>query len=264
MDLPWAARHAARPNPLLSRPSLKTAIVFALLAPVANCVICFLITRISMSYLISDRRQFIRNISFVSALFTVPGAFAEELTRTTEVEEGPYYPTSLPLDTDNDLLIINDSITPAVGRVTHLSGRLLDTHGDPIRNALLEIWQVDSTGTYLRARSNGRKYDANFQGFGRFMTGSTGEYYFRTIQPIPYELRPAPHIHFAVKLKGRDKWTTQLFVRNHPGNLQDRLYRGLGSDRARSVTVDFTPVPGSRVGELAAHFDIVLGMTPEA
>src|SRR5882672_4491048 len=68
-----------------------------------------------------------------------PGAFAEELTRTPQQTEGPFYPVKLPLDTDNDLLIINDSITPAVGDVTHLSGRILDAKGDPIRNVLVEI-----------------------------------------------------------------------------------------------------------------------------
>ena len=51
--------------------------------------------------------------------------FAEELSlvRTPRQTEGPFYPDQLPLDTDNDLLIINDSITPAVGEVTHLTGK---------------------------------------------------------------------------------------------------------------------------------------------
>jgi protocatechuate 3,4-dioxygenase, beta subunit len=214
--------------------------------------------------LLPNRREFLRRLSLGAALFTVPGAFAEELARTTRVEEGPFYPTRLPLDTDNDLLIINDAITPAVGKITHLSGRLLDTRGEPIRNALIEVWQVDSNGTYLKARTSQRPYDANFQGFGRFLTGSTGEYYFRTIQPVGYEFRPAPHIHFAVKMRGRGKWTTQLFIKGHPGNLQDGLYRGLGAAKAKSVTVDFAPVRTSRIGELAARFDIIMGFTPEA
>jgi protocatechuate 3,4-dioxygenase beta subunit len=218
----------------------------------------------STSDLIGSRRNFIRRVSLGAVLFTVPGAFAEELERTTAVEEGPFYPPHLPLDTDNDLLIVNDAITPAVGKVAHLSGRLLDSRGDTIRNGLIEIWQVDSTGTYLAARSPGGKYDANFQGFGRFLTGSKGEYYFRTIEPLPYGGRPAPHVHFAVKLKGREKWTTQLFVKGHPGNQRDGIYRNLGATGARSVTVDFTPVKESRVGEVAARFDIVLGYTPEA
>src|SRR5690349_19935592 len=117
----------------------------------------------------SSRRGFLGALALGATAFTARGAFAEELTRTPTTNEGPFYPTKLPLDTDNDLLIINDAITPAVGEVTHLGGRLLDAHGNPKKNALIEIWQVDSTGTYLGARnSRPGKYDANFQGFGRF------------------------------------------------------------------------------------------------
>src|SRR5262249_16292255 len=66
---------------------------------------------------------------FGATALAARGAFAEELTRTPTTNEGPYYPTKLPLDTDNDLLLINDAITPAVGEITHLSGRLLDARG---------------------------------------------------------------------------------------------------------------------------------------
>src|SRR6184192_1450919 len=82
-----------------------------------------------------------------SALWPV-GAFAEELVRTPRQTVGPFYPDHLPLDTDNDLLIVNDAITPAVGEITHLTGRILDASGNPIRNALVEIWQADSKGSY--------------------------------------------------------------------------------------------------------------------
>jgi protocatechuate 3,4-dioxygenase, beta subunit len=58
--------------------------------------------------------------------------------------EGPFYPDRLPLDTDNDLIIINNSLTPAVGEITHLSGRVLGANGSPVRNAVVEIWQVDN------------------------------------------------------------------------------------------------------------------------
>src|SRR5271170_7837833 len=97
------------------------------------------------------RRRFLCTASLAAGFFAVRGAFAEELMRETAwVTEGPFYPRKLPLDTDNDLLIVNDSITPAVGEVTHLSGRVLDTRGDPIKNALVEIWQVDSDAVYLQ------------------------------------------------------------------------------------------------------------------
>ena len=46
--------------------------------------------------------------------FFTPGAFAAELTRTPPQTEGPFYPDKLPLDTDNDLLIVNANLTPAL------------------------------------------------------------------------------------------------------------------------------------------------------
>jgi protocatechuate 3,4-dioxygenase beta subunit len=212
------------------------------------------------------RRHFLRNASLAAGFFAVPGLFAEELMRQTpRVTEGPLYPEKLPLDADNDLIVVSDSVTPAIGEITHLSGRLLGPYGEPIRNAVIEIWQVDSTATYLveRSRKPAGRFDTNFQGFGRFETGSSGEYYFRTIKPVAYPTRTAPHIHFMVKVKGRKPWTTQLYVKGHPGNARDQIYRRIGNGQAQeAVTVDFTPVKESRIGELAAKFDIVLGHTP--
>ncbi len=214
---------------------------------------------------LGSRRSFIRQLSLTAALFSVPGLFAEELARKTPwVEEGPFYPPRLPLDTDNDLIIVNDSITPAVGQVAHVSGRLLDTKGEPMRNATLELWEADSTGVYLADRPHRARFDAHFQGFGRFLTGATGEYYFRTIKPVAYAGRPAPHIHFKIKMKGWEPFTTQLFVAGDPGNQRDPLWRRIGDERIRSlVTMDFVPIKASRVGELAARFDIVVGAAPE-
>ncbi len=200
-----------------------------------------------------------------TALFT-PGVFAEQLMQTPTQEEGPFYPDKLPLDTDNDLLIINDSITPAVGAVTHLSGRILDRRGDPVRNAIVEIWQVDNNAAYLHTKSdNYAKRDRNFQGFGRFVTSSTGDYYFRTIKPVLYPGRLAPHIHFAVKVRGRDRFTTQCYIKGHPGNQTDFVIKSIKDPKARELVIaEFTPIKSSRIGELAAKFDIVLGYTSEA
>jgi protocatechuate 3,4-dioxygenase, beta subunit len=200
----------------------------------------------------------------LASLLPVPGLFAEQLALTPRQTEGPFYPDHLPLDTDNDLLILNDSLTPAVGTVTHLSGRILDVTGSPIRNALVEIWQVDSHGVYLHSADKHAARDPNFQGFGRFLTGSTGEYYFRTLKPVAYSGR-APHIHFALKMKGRDKWTTQCYVKGEAQNERDFVYRDIQDAKAReSVTVDFAPVKGSSIGEVGARFDIVMGFTPQA
>lgn len=212
------------------------------------------------------RRRFLNRLAWMTATATLftPGAFAQQLIETPRQTEGPFYPSELPLDTDNDLLIINNAITPAVGIVTHLRGRILDSRGQPIKSAVVEIWQVDNNGVYLHPGSdNAGGRDRNFQGFGRFETGSSGEYYFRTIKPVRYPGR-TPHIHFAVKVKGRDKFTTQCYVRGEPGNERDGILRGIRDQRAReSVIVDFAPMKESKIGELAARFDIVLGFTPE-
>src|SRR5947208_13188888 len=90
------------------------------------------------------------------ALFT-PGVFAEQLEATPRLTEGPFYPDHLPLDQDNDLIIINDSVTPAVGEITQLSGRVLDLSGSPIKNVEMEIWQCDANQVYLNSKDSGPK-----------------------------------------------------------------------------------------------------------
>jgi protocatechuate 3,4-dioxygenase beta subunit len=210
------------------------------------------------------RRSFLGTFAAGAAAFTTPGLFADELVRTPRQTEGPFYPDRLPLDTDNDLLIVNDAITPAVGEVTHLGGKVLDAKGEPIRNALVEIWQVDGKGVYLHTGDSGRKArDANFQGFGRFLTGSSGEYYFRTIKPVPYPGR-TPHIHFKIKKGGKELLTTQCYVKGEVRNERDGIFRSIPAGKSRdAVLVAFVPLKGSRIGELTARFDMVLGMTPE-
>ena len=64
-------------------------------------------------------------------------------------------------------------------------------------------------------------------------------------------------------MKGREKWTTQCYVKGEPQNERDFVLKGVTDLKAReSLIVDFSPVKGSRIGELAARFDIVLGFTP--
>ncbi len=214
----------------------------------------------------SGRRGFLGTLAFGAAAFTTPGLFADELARvlTPRQTEGPFYPDKLPLDTDNDLLIVNDAITPAVGEITHLTGRILDAKGEPVRNALVEIWQCDNKGVYLHTGDSGRRErDRNFQGFGRFLTGSKGEYYFRTIKPVPYPGR-TPHIHFKIKRGGKELLTTQCYVKGEKLNERDGIFRAIRDAKARdAVLVDFARIKESRIGELAARFDIVLGITPE-
>jgi protocatechuate 3,4-dioxygenase beta subunit len=167
------------------------------------------------------------------------------------------------LDKDNDLVIVGKNTTSAVGTITHIAGRILDAKGSPVRNAEIEIWQVDGKGVYL-AQANQDGADRNFQGWGKFVTNAKGEYRFRTIKPVPYPGRSAPHIHVKVTAPGGRGFTTQLFIKGHPGNMQDNIYGSIRDAAGRaSVTKDFAPVKGSKIGECAVQFDIVLGATAE-
>ena len=80
------------------------------------------------SKLIIPRRKFLTlaaagvvgtgvSLNYVAAMNT-PGRMADELFKTPQMAEGPFYPDKLPLDTDNDLLVLNDALTPAVGEIT--------------------------------------------------------------------------------------------------------------------------------------------------
>jgi protocatechuate 3,4-dioxygenase beta subunit len=214
--------------------------------------------------LVCSRRHVLQALSLGAAAGLARGVLAEELAATPRVDEGPFYPDKMPLDTDNDLLIINDSLTPAVGEITHLSGRILSTAGEPLRNAFVEIWQVDSQGAYLHSQTANRENrDKNFQGYGRFLTDGEGRYYFRTVKPVAYPGR-CPHIHFGVSRNGQRICTTQMFIKGDPANARDMLFSRIGSPEEQDrVSVDFKPIKDSRLNELAANFDIVLGVTPQ-
>lgn len=185
----------------------------------------------------------------------------QSLLPTPAQTEGPFYPDRLPLDQDNDLTIVAGRHTRAAGEITDLTGRILDVRGTPVRGAVIEIWQVDNNGHYIHTGDAGAGNDANFQGFGRFETGQDGAYRFRTIKPVPYPGR-TPHIHVKLHKGGHELLTTQLYVQGHVLNERDGILRSIRDPRQRaSVLVPFLP-SSERPGELAARFDIVLGMTP--
>ncbi len=210
-----------------------------------------------------SRRSFVSSSIKIAPFFCVPGLMAEVLTLTPGQTEGPFYPDRMPLDTDNDLIIINESLTPAVGTIAYLSGKVTDIKGNAQRNALVEIWQVDNHGVYLHSRGGSReKLDSNFQGYGRFLTDSKGRYSFRTLKPRPYGGR-TPHIHMAVSTKGKRVLTTQCYVKNEPRNQKDFILQRVKDTKARdSLVVPFSPVGDSKASEVSARFDIVLGFTP--
>lgn len=210
-----------------------------------------------------SRRAFLGASTLAPLFWSVKGAFAQELIRTPALTIGPYYPDRLPLDLDNDLILINDAVTPAIGQILWVTGRVLDSAGNPVRGATVEIWQADDAGAYIHSASPIRNRDINFQGYGRFETGSDGRYLFRTVYPGIYPGRTR-HIHYQIKTPGRGDLVTQLHFQGEPLNASDGVLNGVTNAAQRqSIIRPVEPVPSSAMGERRVHFDIVMGFTPE-
>ncbi len=176
---------------------------------------------------------------------------------TPRQTRGPFYPESFPLDSDTDLVRVSGRAAQAMGEVTHLSGRILDTDGKPIPNARVEIWQCDANGVYHHPGDGRRgRMDGNFQGYGRTRAAANGGYRFRTIKPVPYPGR-TPHIHFAVQAPGFQALSTQMYIEGHPQNARDFLYRRV-ADSGAAIAARFRPAPEIERGALKARFDLVL------
>ena len=195
-------------------------------------------------------------IALCAALALAGAASAASMPPTPEQTVGPFYPSVLPEDRDADLVVIKGRNRQAEGTVLHLTGRVTDTSGSPVADALVEIWQADNYGRYLLPKDGapGRR-DADFQGYGQARTDATGAYTFRTIRPVPYESRP-PHIHFQVTHPRFRPLVTQMYVAGEPGRENPAWFGGRGVRDALSVTL--RPADGAEPGALAASFDIVL------
>ena len=173
---------------------------------------------------------------------------------TPEQPLGPFYPRILPADRDNDLAQVRGRTERAQGTVLFVDGRVSDGSGNAIGNALVEIWQCDVHGKYLRpADDSPGTRDENFQGYGQARTGADGAYGFRTIRPVAYASRP-PHIHFQVSHPVFRTLVTQLYAPEEGAAPAGRRWI-----EAAYPSLWVTFVPATReAGALAARFDIVL------
>lgn len=206
--------------------------------------------------IIKHRRRFLTLAATGTVLATVPGIANATETLTPEQTAGPFYPRSLPVDHDADLVQIKSHGARALGTITYLQGHVGTPAGNPIRGARVEIWQCDSFGRYHHPRDGGGQ-DPGFQGFGRTETDTQGRYRFRTIRPVPYPGR-APHIHMRIVSGGVDM-TTQIYIEGDPLNAKDFLLGRISDPLARaSLIVPFQAINGFEAGALKAEFNPVI------
>lgn len=182
---------------------------------------------------------------------------------TAPQTEGPYYPDKMPSRQDADLVRLGSADAPAIGRVAHVQGSVWSTDGDPIRDALVEIWQCDANGRYLHtADAEPRPRDPRFQGYGRANTDAQGAFAFRTIKPVAYQVTGGPlrtpHIHVAVSTRGVRRLTTQLYIEGEPLNDQDVVLAETPAMFRPGLIRPYVDGGAIETGALLARYDIVL------
>ena len=107
---------------------------------------------------------------------------SEPVTRTLSTQTpsqtiGPFYGYALPYAGGPELV---PGYHP---RAIRFHGTVTDGAGEPILDALLEIWQSDGSGTLSRKLGSIDRDGYTFTGFGRCATTIAGQYTFTTLKP---------------------------------------------------------------------------------
>ena len=110
-----------------------------------------------------------------------------------------------------------------------IHGRVLDSDGNPLPGATLDVWQADDKGEY--DTQDDLQPNGNLRGL--FTADEAGAYWFRTVEPATYPvptdgpvggllhalgrhpMRPA-HLHVKVEAAGFPMLTTHVFVAGDP------------------------------------------------
>jgi protocatechuate 3,4-dioxygenase, beta subunit len=183
--------------------------------------------------------------------------------RLTEIT-GPVLGEDRVKPEDADLTLRNGG--EAVGQRILVFGRVLDSNGRPVPDALVEVWQANAAGRYRHVVDNWpAPLDPHFDGLGRVVTDSLGRYEFLTIKPGAYPWgnhhnawRPA-HIHFS--LFGRaftQRLVTQMYFPGDPLFWQDPIFNAIPPSARHRAIATFELDRTQDNWALAYQWDIVL------
>ncbi|BBK44896.1 protocatechuate 3,4-dioxygenase subunit alpha [Allostella vacuolata] len=128
-----------------------------------------------------------------------------------------------------DPMTVTDAATGAAGRAIAVSGRVLDGQGQPIPDAVLELWQANAAGRYDHpADRRNVPADPGFRGFLRVPTDRDGGYRFRTVKPGPVPgpggREQAPHILVCLFMRGLLRHLyTRIYFADEAANAVDPI-----------------------------------------
>lgn len=147
-------------------------------------------------------------------------------TETSASMLGPFWRLESPI-TENGASIVR-SETP--GPALFVKGTIVDGKGQPIEDALIDIWQSSPEGLYENQDPN--QADMNLR--GQFRSDKNGQFWFRSVKPAgypipvdgpvgdfiravkrPHNYRPA-HVHFLIYKPGFKTLISQIYVNDDP------------------------------------------------
>ena len=167
-----------------------------------------------------------------------------ELTPSQTV--GPFFAYALPYE-GGERLVVDDGL--------RVGGTVFDGAGEPVPDALIEIWQANRFGRYRHPADEREELplEEDFLGFGRCPTDAGGRFEFVTVKPGPVPAQ-APHINVCVLARGLLKQlvTRIYFPDEEQANAADPLLRSIDDPALRRTLIART------AGDGALAFDIHL------
>ena len=151
---------------------------------------------------------------------------AQRAAGTPRAIEGPLFVAGAPLSERE--VRLDEGEEPPRGEVVVMEGRVLDTDGQPVAGALVDVWHANELGRYSHFDPDQAPYHLR----RKIRTGADGSYRFRSFIPPGYAIPPGSptaelfdalgrhgnrpaHIHFLVAADGLRTLTTQV---NIPGD----------------------------------------------
>lgn len=145
---------------------------------------------------------------------------------------GPFFSHALTPRRSGDRAVAGNRLAGkgTAGTPIQIEGRVTDGAGEPVPDAMIEIWQADHRGRYPEGRGA-------FLGFGRASTDAEGAYWFRTVKPGPTGPALSPHISVAVFARGmlNHVFTRIYFCDEAAANAADPLLSSVESDRRETL-----------------------------
>ena len=183
----------------------------------------------------------------------------EKLRHTPSQTVGPFFAyglTAAQYGYDYNSIVDGSLINSEIpGERIIITGTVYDGAGNPVSDAMIELWQANEKGVYNEVIEFG---NSSFTGFGRLGTGTDAQCRFRftTIKPGSVGADQAPHINIILFMRGSllHLYTRLYFSDEAEANKKDALLNVLPKERRHTLIAECR----NQDGITEYHFNIYL------